>query len=224
MQRDGRGRGQHHARRRPAVEDAIERDRLPGAYPSGVGRCRARAGLAPARSRHLRRRRSGPVRRGGDARRDRRVGRHAGAGSGGRPAASALSFAKSLAVALDRPIVAVHHLAGHIESVFLEHGAIPLPAAILVVSADIRASTSCPSPASIASWDARATMRPARPTTRWRGCSASVIQEAPSWIGARRTATTRPWCCHVLNSPTRIATRPGRWLTARIWRSSVSRD
>ena len=28
----------------------------------------------------------------------------------------------------------MHHLAGHIESIFLEHGAIPLPAAILVVS------------------------------------------------------------------------------------------
>ena len=30
--------------------------------------------------------------------------------------------------------MAVHHLAGHIESIFLEHGAIPLPAAVLVVS------------------------------------------------------------------------------------------
>ena len=45
-----------------------------------------------------------------------------------------VSFAKSLAASLDKPILAVHHLAGHIESIFLEHGAIPLPAAILVVS------------------------------------------------------------------------------------------
>jgi len=45
-----------------------------------------------------------------------------------------VSFAKATAAALDRPIVAVHHLAGHIESIFLEHGAIPLPALILVVS------------------------------------------------------------------------------------------
>jgi N6-L-threonylcarbamoyladenine synthase len=37
-------------------------------------------------------------------------------------------------VALDRPVVAVHHLAGHIESIFLEHGAVPLPVLILVVS------------------------------------------------------------------------------------------
>jgi N6-L-threonylcarbamoyladenine synthase len=45
-----------------------------------------------------------------------------------------VSFAKALAAALQKPIVAVHHLVGHIESVFLEHGNIPLPAAILVVS------------------------------------------------------------------------------------------
>jgi len=45
-----------------------------------------------------------------------------------------VAFAKAAAAAIDRPIVAVHHLAGHIESIFLEHGAIPLPALILVVS------------------------------------------------------------------------------------------
>ena len=45
-----------------------------------------------------------------------------------------VSFAKATAAMLGRPIVAVHHLAGHIESIFLDHGAIPLPAAVLVVS------------------------------------------------------------------------------------------
>jgi N6-L-threonylcarbamoyladenine synthase len=45
-----------------------------------------------------------------------------------------VSFAKSLAAALGKPVVPVHHLAGHIESIVLEHGAIPLPAAVLVVS------------------------------------------------------------------------------------------
>jgi N6-L-threonylcarbamoyladenine synthase len=45
-----------------------------------------------------------------------------------------VSFAKSLAAALGKPAVPVHHLAGHIESIVLEHGAIPLPAAVLVVS------------------------------------------------------------------------------------------
>ncbi len=45
-----------------------------------------------------------------------------------------VSFAKSLALALGRPLVPVHHLAGHIESLFLERGALPLPAVVLVVS------------------------------------------------------------------------------------------
>jgi N6-L-threonylcarbamoyladenine synthase len=45
-----------------------------------------------------------------------------------------VAFAKAVAAALQKPIVAVHHLAGHIESIFLEHGHIPLPAAVLVVS------------------------------------------------------------------------------------------
>ena len=45
-----------------------------------------------------------------------------------------VSFAKAAAAALRKPVVPVHHLAGHIESIFLEHGAIPLPAVVLVVS------------------------------------------------------------------------------------------
>jgi N6-L-threonylcarbamoyladenine synthase len=45
-----------------------------------------------------------------------------------------VSFAKSLALSLDRPLVPVHHLAGHIESLFLQHGAIALPLVALVVS------------------------------------------------------------------------------------------
>ncbi len=45
-----------------------------------------------------------------------------------------VSFAKSAAWALDKPLVAVNHLAGHIESIWLEHGPIPLPAVVLVVS------------------------------------------------------------------------------------------
>ena len=45
-----------------------------------------------------------------------------------------VSFAKAAAWALDKPLVAVNHLAGHIESIWLEHGAIALPAIVLVVS------------------------------------------------------------------------------------------
>ena len=45
-----------------------------------------------------------------------------------------VAFAKSLAWARAIPVVPVHHLAGHIESLVLAHGELPLPAAVLVVS------------------------------------------------------------------------------------------
>ena len=45
-----------------------------------------------------------------------------------------VAFAKALAWARSVPLVPVHHLAGHIESVVLEGGEMPLPAVVLVVS------------------------------------------------------------------------------------------
>ena len=45
-----------------------------------------------------------------------------------------MAFAKSAAAAAGVPIVGVHHLAGHIESLVLENGELPLPAVVLVVS------------------------------------------------------------------------------------------
>ena len=45
-----------------------------------------------------------------------------------------LSFAKSLAWFHGIPLIPVHHLAGHIESLVLENGEMPLPAVVLVVS------------------------------------------------------------------------------------------
>jgi tRNA N6-adenosine threonylcarbamoyltransferase len=45
-----------------------------------------------------------------------------------------VSFAKALAWSRSVPIVPVHHLAGHIESLVLEHGELDLPAVVLVVS------------------------------------------------------------------------------------------
>jgi N6-L-threonylcarbamoyladenine synthase len=45
-----------------------------------------------------------------------------------------VSFAKALAASTRRPLVPVHHLAGHIESLFLHNGPLPLPAVVLVVS------------------------------------------------------------------------------------------
>jgi N6-L-threonylcarbamoyladenine synthase len=45
-----------------------------------------------------------------------------------------VAFAKSLAYSLQIPLVPVHHLVGHIESLFLEHGPLELPSVVLVVS------------------------------------------------------------------------------------------
>src|SRR5580693_10797528 len=45
-----------------------------------------------------------------------------------------VSFAKAASAAAGLPLVAVHHLAGHIESLVLQNGELPLPAVVLVVS------------------------------------------------------------------------------------------
>jgi len=45
-----------------------------------------------------------------------------------------LSFAKAMAWARSVPLIPVHHLAGHIESLVLAEGEMPLPAVVLVVS------------------------------------------------------------------------------------------
>ena len=45
-----------------------------------------------------------------------------------------VAFAKALAWSRGLPVVPVHHLAGHIESLTLAHGELPLPSVVLVVS------------------------------------------------------------------------------------------
>jgi N6-L-threonylcarbamoyladenine synthase len=45
-----------------------------------------------------------------------------------------VSFAKALALARSIPVIPVHHLAGHIESLVLQNGEMPLPAVVLIVS------------------------------------------------------------------------------------------
>src|SRR5512140_2720789 len=45
-----------------------------------------------------------------------------------------VSFAKAAAAAAGLPLVGVHHLAGHIESLVLQNGELPMPAVVLVVS------------------------------------------------------------------------------------------
>jgi N6-L-threonylcarbamoyladenine synthase len=57
-----------------------------------------------------------------------------------------VSFAKAAAAVLRKPVVGVHHLAGHIESIFLQHGPIPLPAVVLVVSGGHTSLYAVPAP------------------------------------------------------------------------------
>src|ERR1051325_3181086 len=45
-----------------------------------------------------------------------------------------VSFGKAAAATAGLPLVGVHHLAGHIESLVLQNGELPLPAVVLVVS------------------------------------------------------------------------------------------
>jgi N6-L-threonylcarbamoyladenine synthase len=45
-----------------------------------------------------------------------------------------VAFAKGAAAAAELPLVPVHHLAGHIESLVLQNGELPLPGVVLVVS------------------------------------------------------------------------------------------
>ena len=104
------------------------------ADPSRVGRRRPRAGVAAARPGHLRRRRSGAGRRASVTIADiAAVAVTQGPGLVGSLLVG-VAFAKSLAWARGIPVVPVHHLAGHIESLTLAHGELPLPAAMLVVS------------------------------------------------------------------------------------------
>ena len=160
--------------------------------PSRVGRRRAGAGLAAAHPRHLRRRRARARRRrrvaGATSTRSRspgaRPGRLAagrrvvreGGGGGGRPAAGRACIIS--------PATSSRSCS--------QNGELPLPAVVLVVSGGhtslylvepARRRTSCSA--------ARATMRRARRTTRWRSCSASAIRAGRSSIGWPRSGNDR---------------------------------
>jgi N6-L-threonylcarbamoyladenine synthase len=57
-----------------------------------------------------------------------------------------VAFAKAAGFARGLTVVPVHHLAGHIESLFLQNGPLPLPAAVLVVSGGHTSLYSVPAP------------------------------------------------------------------------------
>ena len=133
VRRDGR-RGRRGNRRAGApVGDPLERRRVAGVDPPGMGRRRAGARLASAHSRHLRRGRARARRRRRSLDRSRRDRGDAGARAG-RLAAGRRVVREGGGGAAGLPLVAVHHLAGHIESLVLQNGELPLPAVVLVVS------------------------------------------------------------------------------------------
>ena len=85
-----------------------------------------------------------------------------------------LTYAKAISFAAGIPLIAVHHIEGHIQAVMLEarqHGApVELPALALVASGghthlyDVSASRA------IGCWARLGTMRPGRLSTRWQSC------------------------------------------------------
>ena len=106
-----------------------------------------------------------------------------------------VAFAKAVAATHELPLVPVHHLAGHIESLFLENGPLPCPPSCWSCPAVTRACTSCPWKASTGSSVARGTTRPARPTTRSPSCSGSATRAGRSSTVARSRGTTGPSRC-----------------------------
>ena len=134
VRRDRRRRHRPHQRSRPALDHPLEHRRVADRHPPRVGRRGAGARVPAARPRHLRRGRSGAR----QARRHERGFVRAVAVTQGPGLVGSLlvgvAFAKAFAWARGLPVVPVHHLAGHIESLVLAHGELPLPAAVLVVS------------------------------------------------------------------------------------------
>ena len=111
-----------------------------------------------------------------------------------------ISYAKALAFALDKPLIAVNHLEGHIHAVLLEerqkgNHELQFPVLALVVSGGhthlyLAAQHN---QAGLTKTSATlVTTLPARLSTKSPSCSAWVIPEARSSTGSRRMAIRRP--------------------------------
>ena len=174
----------------------------------GVGRCGSRTRLTSAHPGHLWRRRTRPSRGRDDMERSGRRCRHArGPGLVGSLLVG-VAFAKAAAAAARLPLVAVHHLAGHIESLVLRERRAPSsgrhPRRIgrphqLVPRREA-------GPISVARPDTRRCCRRAC-TTRSRSCSIWAIRADPSSTGLPAMATTGLSACRRCGSPTSIGTR-----------------
>lgn len=114
-----------------------------------------------------------------------------------------VNFAKGAALALDLPLIPVHHVRGHIAANYITHPDLEPPFVCLCVSGgttaivDVRSYTAWPS------WVPLGTTPPGSALTRWPGCWASAILEAVPWTGWLREETTR-------HTPSPSPTCPGR--------------
>ena len=90
-----------------------------------------------------------------------------------------LSAAKALAWGRGVPLVPVNHLHGHVASLYLEPEPLAPPFLCLLASGGRLGR--------------RSTTRPARPSTRAPGCSASAIPAVPRSTGSRARAIQRRW-------------------------------
>ena len=100
------------------------------------------------------------------------------------------NFGKSLAFALGKPFIPVHHIRGHIAATYLAYPDLKPPFLTLIASGGhseivhgARATRDLRSSA------ARGTTRRARRSTRSRACSAWAIRADPRSTSSRRTAT-----------------------------------
>ena len=184
------GRRARHARRR----DPRERRRLAGRAARALRRRRARDRVAAApRARLARasaRRSTRPARRSTTS---RRSPSRAGPGLIGALLVG-LAAAKALAWARGLPLVPVNHLHGHVASLYLQPLDLEPPFTCLLASGghtlllDVRDRYVGGRARARAR---RSTTRPARRSTRARGCSGSATRAAPRSTGSRARATPR---------------------------------
>ncbi len=185
-----------------ALADRLERDRLAGRNPPRVGRRRPGDRVAPARARHLRRRRAragGRRRRLAGHRRDR-----GDAGAGPRRVAARRRLVREGRGRGARQADRRRPSSGRAHRIDLSgtRRRFRCPRRSSSSRAATRACISCRSPACIG-WSAgRETMRPARRTTRSRGCSASAIRAVRPSTGWRERAATTRWSCRGRGSRT----------------------
>ncbi len=112
----------------------------------------------------------------------RRAGRgrgHTGAGAR-RLAAGGAPGGQGDRLVHEKPLVPVHHMAGHVQAAMLAHGEIPLPALALVVSGGPHESLPGPRAGCLPPARPHAATTPrARRSTRWRSFWVSAIPGGP---------------------------------------------